>query len=84
MANTWNADMTLDEATELRQIPSWACACCGPPMRRGKALDSRCFCALTMDQVQSLHRAAHIVAKLMADRADMMPDYYIEEDASPE
>jgi hypothetical protein len=65
MANDWEADMTLEDMAVIRRTPPWACACCGPPTQGIKRGDYRCFCALRMDQVQSLHRAAHIVAKLM-------------------
>lgn len=69
MANVWNADMTLGQAIRMLTDPPWACACCGPPMARGKVLDSRCFCLLAIDQAYSLKRAADIIAILLSDHA---------------
>jgi len=51
-------DMTLGEATEIRQHP-WVCACAGGP---------NC-CMFRWIVAEDLQRGAHIVAKLLADRA---------------
>lgn len=53
------AGMTLGEATEQRQGPGWACACRGSPF----------CCRYSWMQAAALNRAAHIVAKLLADVA---------------
>lgn len=55
--------MTLGEA-HARLNAEWACACVGgPPGSPGGA----CFCRLSYHHAQQLHRAAHIVAKLIDD-----------------
>lgn len=53
-------DMTLGEATEFRRGPGWACACSGRPPG-----SSYCYCQLIILQAARLHRAAHIVVKLV-------------------
>lgn len=56
-------EMQLGEAIEVivYQPGGWPCACSGPwPV---------CACARVMAEVRSLHRAAHIVARQLADYA---------------
>lgn len=50
-------EMTLAEATELRATEPIACACAGGP---------RC-CVRFYDQADQLHRAAHILLRMLAD-----------------
>lgn len=52
------AGMTLGGATRLLRVPSWACACIGPPY----------CCRFAFDQARALQRAAHVSVKLFADR----------------
>jgi len=51
------AGMTLGEALALLNAEPWACACIGAPF----------CCRYSFIQAQALQRAAHIVAKLLAD-----------------
>jgi hypothetical protein len=67
--NRWRADMTLGEAIEGRHY-SIACACIGPP--HPSPPGTPCSCALTAGQSTALHRGAHILAKLLADRLDRL------------
>ena len=65
--NPWRADMTLGEAIELLNTP-YACACIGPPW--GSPRGTPCSCRLSVGQAKALQRAAHIVARLLADAAE--------------
>ena len=56
--------MTLGEATEVL-ASTWACACVGRPP--GAPLNSPCYCQLAVAEAEQLRRAAHIVARLLAD-----------------
>lgn len=63
--------MTLGGATKLLSNPSWACACCGPPIPSPHG--TPCFCRLAFGQAEQLHRAAHIVARLIDDASRRKP-----------
>jgi hypothetical protein len=56
--------MTLGEAMAVIRAEPWGCACVGGP--RG-APAGACFCRLSWAQTERLHRAAHIVARLIDD-----------------
>jgi hypothetical protein len=50
-------DMTVEEAQELRSLPSIACSCAGPPeeLRGGDGkYPAPCFCAITWMKVEQL------------------------------
>lgn len=53
------AAMTLAGATDLLGAPPWGCACIGDPY----------CCRHAFTQARRLQRAAHIVARLLADAA---------------
>lgn len=67
-ASEWHAGMTLGEARRLLAGPGWACACTGPPMPSPRG--TPCWCRLTFAQARALHRAAHIVARLLSERRE--------------
>lgn len=63
-----NENMTLGEGTRLLRGAGWACACVGPPIPSPKG--TPCFCRLSFGQAHALNRAAHIVAKLLAENGE--------------
>jgi hypothetical protein len=69
-------DMTLGQAARIAGAPAFGCACVGPlPV---------CYCQQQRRQVAALLRAAHIVARQLAEyRDELRPEQHEQPPARP-